>query len=229
MSGFSRLWFSGSSLYLMETYELFGDPALVINRTPAAVDDFYGVAEDFTLNVTAENGVLKNDFGFSPANELTASLKTDVAEEEVTLLADGSFTYKPAKDWFGQEEFTYKAFDNGVLIGTARATISVYSINDTPVAYPQSIETMVDTPVEIFLTGSDVDGDALTYTITKNPDHGMLSGTAPNLTYSPNEGYSGSDSFVYIVRDGKTTSTPATISITVFRDIELIFLPLILR
>lgn len=229
LSGFSRLWFSGSSLYLMETYELFGDPALVINRTPAAVDDFYGVAEDFTLNVTAENGVLKNDFGFSPANELTASLQTDVAEGELTLLADGSFTYKPAKDWFGQEEFTYKAFDNGVLIGTARATISVYSINDTPVAYPQSIETMVDTPVEIFLTGSDVDGDALTYTITKNPDHGMLSGTAPNLTYSPNEGYSGSDSFVYIVRDGKTTSTPATISITVFRDIELIFLPLILR
>jgi len=229
LSGFSRLWFSGSSLYLMETYELFGDPALVINRTPAAIDDFYGVAEDFTLNVTAENGVLKNDFGFSPANELTASLETDVIEGELTLLADGSFTYKPAKDWFGQEEFTYKAFDNGVLIGIARATISVYPINDTPVAYPQSIETMVDTPVEIYLTGSDVDGDALTYTITKNPDHGTLSGTAPNLTYSPNEGYSGSDNFVYIVSDGKTTSTPATISINVLRDVKLIFLPLVLR
>jgi len=242
LGGFSRLWFSGSSLYLMETYELFGDPALVINRTPAAIDDFYGVAEDFTLNVTVENGVLKNDIGFSPVNELTASLETDVTVGELTLLADGSFTYTPAKDWFGQEKFTYKAFDNGVLIGTAKVTISVYSINDTPVAYPQSIETMVDTAVEIHLTGSDADGDALIYTITKYPDHGTLTAVIhpavingegpilePGLIYEPHEGYSGSDSFVYIVRDGKTTSTPATISITVLRDVELIFLPLVLR
>lgn len=242
LGGFSRLWFSGSSLYLMETYELFGDPALVINRTPAAVDDFYGVAEDFTLNVTAENGVLKNDFGFSPSNELTASLETDVTEGELTFLADGSFTYIPAKDWFGQEEFTYNAFDDGVLIGTARVTISVYSINDTPVAYPQSIETTVDTAVEIYLTGSDADGDVLTYTIIKYPDHGTLTAIIlpaaitgeeqtlePGLIYEPDEGYSGSDSFAYIVRDGKTTSTPATISISVLRKIELIFLPLVLR
>ena len=129
-----------------------------------------------------------------------------------------------------------------MLIGTARVTISVYSINDTPVAYPQSIETMVDTAVEIHLTGSDADGDALIYTITKYPDHGTLTAVIhpavingegpilePGLIYEPHEGYSGSDSFVYIVRDGKTTSTPATISITVLRDVELIFLPLVLR
>lgn len=241
LGGFSRLWFSGSSLYLMETYELFGDPALVINRTPVVVDDFYGVAEDFTLIVPAENGVLKNDFGFLPANELTASVETDVTEGELTLLSDGSFTYIPAKDWFGQEEFTYNAFDNGVLIGTARVTISVYSINDTPVAYAQSIETMVDTAVEIYLTGSDADGDALTYTITKYPDHGTLTAIVPpaaitgeeqilepGLIYEPDEGYSGSDSFVYFVSDGKSTSTPAAINITVLQDIMLIFLPLVM-
>ena len=168
-------------------------------------------------------------------------METDVTEGELTLLADGSFTYIPAKDWFGQEEFTYNAFDNGVLIGTARVTISVYSINDTPVAYAQSIETMVDTAVEIYLTGSDADGDALTYTITKYPDHGTLTAIVPpaaitgeeqilepGLIYEPDEGYSGSDSFVYFVSDGKSTSTPAAINITVLQDVTLIFLPLVM-
>ncbi len=40
-SGLSRLWFSGGSLYLIETYELFGDPALMIKRNPAAKTHIY--------------------------------------------------------------------------------------------------------------------------------------------------------------------------------------------
>src|SRR5690606_20335732 len=96
LNGFSRLWISGSSLYLMDTYELFGDPALQINRTPAAVDDLYTTNEDFNFVADAENGVLKNDFGFSPGNPLIAILETDVTYGQLDLAADGSFAYAPA-------------------------------------------------------------------------------------------------------------------------------------
>ena len=237
MSGLSRLWFSGSSLYLIDTYILFGDPALVINREPVVADDFYSTAEDFKLEVSPGNGVLKNDFGFAPGNPLTAELVTGVASGQLNFASDGSFTYIPGKDWFGVDNFTYSALDDGVLVGTAAVTISVTSINDSPVAYPQVIETPMDAPVEIFLTGSDVEGDNLTYNITQPPTHGYLfpnipprsesregQELEPSLIYQPDQGYHGSDSFIYVVNDGKVNSEPAKVRINVG---NFMYLPLI--
>merc|ERR1711900_121644 len=44
---------------------------------------------------------------------------------------------------------------------------------------------------------------------------GTLSGTAPDLTYSPQEGYSGADSFTFSVNDGELDSEVVTWGITV--------------
>ncbi len=223
-SGLTRLWFSGSSLYLLEMYELFGDPALIINRIPAAVNDFYGTAEDFQLTVDSEDGVLKNDFGLARGNILTASLVTDVSNGVLGFFTDGSFNYKPDQDWYGVDSFTYSVYDGTTLIGTAEVTITVYSINDKPVAYPLSVFTVVDTSATIILTGSDVDGDALTYSILSEPLNGTLGGDAPVLTYTPDAGFSGVDSFTFVVNDGSINSEPATITIRVN---YLLYLPLI--
>ena len=48
-----------------------------------------------------------------------------------------------------------------------------------------------------------------------NPAHGTLSGTAPNLTYTPAADYNGPDSFTFSASDGQATSAPATVSIAV--------------
>jgi hypothetical protein len=47
------------------------------------------------------------------------------------------------------------------------------------------------------------------------PAHGTLSGTAPNLTYTPSTNYSGTDSFTFQANDGTTNSPTATVSISV--------------
>ena len=47
------------------------------------------------------------------------------------------------------------------------------------------------------------------------PAHGTLSGTAPNLTYTPAANYNGADSFTFKVNDGTVDSAAATVSITV--------------
>jgi hypothetical protein len=86
--------------------------------------------------------------------------------------------------------------------------------NQPPVADGQTVTTTQDTAKAITLTGSDPDGDTISYTAT-NPTHGTLSGTAPNLTYTPDTGYSGPDSFTFTTNDGKATSPPATVTITV--------------
>ena len=47
------------------------------------------------------------------------------------------------------------------------------------------------------------------------PSVGTLSGTPPNLTYTPATGYVGHDAFTFKVNDGTTDSNTATVSITV--------------
>ncbi len=84
-----------------------------------------------------------------------------------------------------------------------------------PVANVGSISTDKNRPVAIALTGSDADKDLLTYTVVSGPSHGALTGTTPNLTYTPTAGYNGADSFTFKANDGTNHSNIATVSITV--------------
>jgi hypothetical protein len=88
-------------------------------------------------------------------------------------------------------------------------------INHAPVANAQNVIVAQDGTKAITLTGSDPDGDALTYLVTSLPAHGTLTGAAPNVTYEPAAGYAGADSFSFKVNDGQADSAEATISITV--------------
>ena len=94
-------------------------------------------------------------------------------------------------------------------------SITVTPVNDAPIANAQSVTTNEDTPKAITLTGSDVDGDTLTFSVVSGPTHGALSGTAPNLTYTPASDYHGPDSFTFKANDGTADSNIATVSITV--------------
>lgn len=87
--------------------------------------------------------------------------------------------------------------------------------NQAPVADDQQVSTPQDTAVAITLTGSDADGDELSYAVADDPAHGSLSGDAPDLTYTPADGYHGSDDFTFTVDDGNGGSDTGTVSITV--------------
>ena len=80
-------------------------------------------------------------------------------------------------------------------------------MNDRPVANNQSVTTAEDTAAAVTLTGSDVDGDALTFSLVTSPQHGALTGTAPNLIYTPTADYYGSDTFQFRVSDGLLNAT----------------------
>ena len=67
----------------------------------------------------------------------------------------------------------------------ATVSLTVTAVNDAPVASDGSATTDEDTAVAITLAGTDIDSDTLTYTVVTGPTHGTLSGTAPNLTYTP--------------------------------------------
>src|SRR5205823_7875586 len=93
----------------------------------------------------------------------------------------------------GPDSFTFKANDGTVDSAAAAVSLTVTPVNDAPVATAQSATTAEDTAKAITLTASDVDGDALAYSIVSAPAHGSLSGAAPNVTYTPAANCTGQD------------------------------------
>mgnify|MGYP002382008771 CR=1 FL=1 len=54
-----------------------------------------------------------------------------------------------------------------------------------------------------------------TFRIVTPPKFGSLSGTAPNVRYTPAQDFNGADSFTFTVSNGQTESSPATVAIAV--------------
>src|SRR5262249_22160456 len=80
-------------------------------------------------------------------------------------------------------------------MGADASLANAAALNEPPIAFDESVVTSFNTPTAVLLTGVDPEGDSLSFTVTSNPAHGGLSGTPPNLTYTPNSGYTGSDAF----------------------------------
>lgn len=87
--------------------------------------------------------------------------------------------------------------------------------NRRPLALAQSLAVAMNTPVPVTLAGRDGDADPLTFAISLAPTKGVLSGTAPNLTFTPTNNATGPDFFYFTASDGKTNSAPAIVQIAI--------------
>jgi hypothetical protein len=126
-----------------------------------------------------------------------------------------NLTYTPNENFNGSDSFRFKVNDGTQDSPLATVSISVNAVNDPPVADDLSRTTTEDNAVSVLLSGSDVDGDALSYSVISGPSDGSLQGTAPNLTYTPDVGFVGTDSFNYQVDDGSSVSNIATVTVNV--------------
>lgn len=97
--------------------------------------------------------------------------------------------------------------------------LPVGPVNHPPVATAATVRAPVNVPCSLSLSGTDADGDPLTFRIDGNPAHGALSGfdaATGTVTYTSTGTYTGTDSFTFSVSDtGARWSTPATVSIAV--------------
>ena len=187
------------------------------NDPPIADDQSANTDEDAAAAIILTG----ND---SDGDTITFSVVTNPSNGALDLglgfANDGNLVYTPESDFNGADSFTFKVNDGKSDSEPATVSITVNSVNDTPVTDPQSVTTIEDIQVAITLTGSDVDGDILTFNQPTNPNNGTLDldlnyTTNGKLTYTPNSGFTGSDSFTFAVSDGTLDSDPATVSITV--------------
>ncbi len=150
-----------------------------------------------------------------PANTLTYSLVGAPAGAAINATS-GAFTWTPTEaQGPGSYTFTVKVCDNGTpgLCDDEDITVTVNEVNVAPIAIGQTAYASPGIPVDFALSANDPDGDPVTYIIVRNPSHGVLSGTAPNLTYRANDNWPGSDSLQFKVTDGVLESDIATVTL----------------
>ncbi len=188
------------------------------NQPPIANDDLYDTYEDTKLLVTAP-GTLGNDVDTDGPDPLTAFLDDDVAYGTLTFNDDGSFDYMPDPDWSGVDSFTYHAFDGEDDSNIATVTITVDPINDDPLANDDSAiveEHSSDNQIDVLDNDDDVDGDDLEIIGVTTPSHGTATYDEEYVYYTPEDEYSGSDSFTYTVTDNNgSAGVFATVSIMI--------------
>lgn len=187
---------------------------------PFALADNYLVDEDNVLTVPAV-GVLIND-GDVDGDVITASLVAGTSSGSIALNPDGSFTYTPAANFNGSDNFTYRTNDGVNNSSTVTVGITVNAVNDAPVAADDNVTTNEDTALAImvFTNDNDIDNsvDPGSITIMSMPAHGTLSlnPTTGVIAYTPASDYNGNDSFTYTIEDVfNAVSNTATVSITV--------------
>jgi trimeric autotransporter adhesin len=131
-------------------------------------------------------------------------------------MTSGTFT---AGAWTGNVTVNQAAMQMRLRASSGAITgdSNTFDVTSTVTANAQSVSVPHNTPTVISLTGQDTanPGATLSYGVVTNPTSGILSGTAPNLTYMPNSGFSGADSFTFTAANGAAVSAPATVSITV--------------
>ena len=157
---------------------------------------------------TAEPSTKKKD-GTSTLSWQTENTEFgEINPGEIRVAPIGTLQVSPATD----TTYTLTAYGVGM---PATAEVKIFIENSPPVADSQAIATDEDKPVAITLTGTDIDGDTLSFEVILPPNHGDLAGTPSNLTYTAIENYNGPDVFSFTANDGKADSEAATIAITV--------------
>ncbi len=187
------------------------------NHEPVALGDEFEVMEDDSLK---DSSVILNDTDEDGIGTVSVVLVDSTRHGELQLAADGTFSYKPEKDFFGNDTFTYKLRDDqGAYSQSAMVRILVRNVNDPPLAENVSIISAEDSVITIDLTGhiSDPDGDGLALEFVSEAKHGTVSlVTGRNeLVYKPDTNFFGLDTFSYSISDGNGESATAEVTLVV--------------
>ncbi len=222
--------FSGADVFQYRVCNLDGlcDSAFVtvvvnsVNNPPIAENDINSTLVDTPVN----GNVLTND---SDPDGDPLTVNTTVVSNPlhgtVTIGSNGSYTYTPESEYFGNDEFTYRVCDDGGLCDEAIVSIKIVerpepNVNRPPVAVNDNTRGNIGTPVTGNLLANDFDPDNDSITVIAAPV------TAPNtgnlvingdgtFTYNPETGFTGIITFEYEIFDDGTPSLRDTATVTI--------------
>lgn len=204
-----------------DSWAQYNNDCTFANRPPMANDDLYSTTDNTVLNISYGSGVLINDSDHED-KPLTAILITGVSNGSLQLDPNGSFTYTPDKNFYGTDQFTYKANDGELDSSPATVTIHVNLMNQKPIAEAdfyrtiENVELIISKSTGLLTNDGDADNDMLTVKLENDVINGVLN-LLPDgsFTYLPNVDFYGEDFFTYKTFDGFEYSLLAEVNIEV--------------
>ncbi len=194
-----------------------------VNDAPEAQDDRFFIDEDTSVNgsVLANNG---QGADTDPEGDpVTVTLTSNVQNGQLTLNANGTFSYEPDANFNGTDTFTYTVSDAPGSANSATVTIEVDPVQDDPIA-ANDVFTLAEGTLLLGNVMADngagpdieLDNEDITVSLREVASNGsavVLSGGA--FIYIPNDGFSGTDLFTYELRDEDGNTDTATVLVTV--------------
>ncbi|MBC8008935.1 MAG: tandem-95 repeat protein, partial [Burkholderiales bacterium] len=129
---------------------------------------------------------------------------------------DASVTYTPDANASGTETLAFTVTDGANTSAPVAVVITVTAINDAPVIAAVGARTVQRNRTDTFTAAiTDVEGSATTLAVGTAPQHGSVDISTHSVTYTPDTGYTGADSYTLIANDGTVGSTPITVAVTI--------------
>jgi Tfp pilus assembly protein PilF len=212
---------TGSVITIYNSRNISPDQCMPLNNPPVASAS----SMTTTTNKPIDIQLLASD---KDNDELTASIVSTPSNGVLSGInqENGMVTYTSNSEFIGTDTFTFKVNDGKIDSNSGLVTIAVEQepVNHPPSASDKKAATNSDTPIVITLPFSDVDqNDKLISFIVSHPSNGNLGNIDQILdlvTYTPNSGFSGTDTFTFKVNDGQIDSNIATVSLTIKPDQE---------
>ncbi|SVD32960.1 uncharacterized protein METZ01_LOCUS385814, partial [marine metagenome] len=200
----------------LEDSEIFTVTILAVNDAPvlATVSDV-----SFNEDGLANASLLGSDVD---GDQLTFSITEGT---DIVAVVDGSnVSFSAPLNFNGSESFTVSVTD-GEYTDSQTITVTVITVNDAPIANAAAGTTAEDQSVVINLSGSDIDGDNLTFSLGDDATSGSVSIDGSLATYTPNIDFNGSDSFTFSVSDGEySASASVDVDVTAVNDAPVLAL-----
>ena len=200
---------------------------LVINSepdNPVAQNDAYQFSKNKLFEVTVQNGLLINDFNIEAGDLSVNTTAINTTQNgELTLNADGSFTYQPDLGFIGVDSFTYSISNEQGLTATAQVTLSESGVNTFPQANDDQYTLDEDSSasfLDVLANDTDADGDTITISNIENTA-GEATIVAGKIQFTPPANFSGEIVLTYTITDGYSTGNEgindrtASVTITV--------------
>jgi hypothetical protein len=180
------------------------------NVAPVALDQQVVTPEDTSVALTLTASDANGD-------ALTFSVVSGPSNGSLSGTAP-SLTYTPAANYFGPDSFTFRASDGTLESNVATVSINLTSVNDAPVANPDSATAQQNgaaVTIAVLANDTDVEGDTLSVTAVTQPANGTAAVASPNVTYKPALNFTGVDTFTYTVSDGHGGTAVGTVTVVV--------------
>ncbi|EIW7481917.1 TPA: tandem-95 repeat protein, partial [Vibrio parahaemolyticus] len=184
---------------------------LPINDAPNAENDVITTEEDTAVTID----VLVNDSDVE-GDALSIQSASVPSEQGSVDIVDGKLVFTPAENFNGEATITYIVTD-GDLTDEAKVTVTVTTVNDSPVAVDDTTSIQEDTAVtiDVLTNDTDVDGDKLSIESASVPkEQGTVEVVDGKLVFTPAENFNGDAEITYTVTDGELTDE-AKVTVTV--------------